>query len=319
MKHIPRKRFGQNFLKDQSVLDDIVSAIAPQPSDRLLEIGPGMGAMTENLLPHLSRMDVIELDRDLVIYLKKRFPADRLTIHQGDALSFDFRTIGASRENKWRIVGNLPYNISSPLLFHLMNFSSCIEDQHFMLQREVVERMVAEPGSKAYGRLSVMLQWQYDMELLFIVPPTAFDPMPRVDSAIVRMIPRENPPPCSLVGLEKTVRGCRLAHERAVLLFHCIGNLQTDAAKFGYRYLDLHRVPEGSGGSVFALDCRYGGTDAAGFHFCIAPARLLQKVYARLLHPADIVGMVRDSHAVGLVILHLVNIGFHCSASVFVR
>lgn len=102
----------------------------------MLEIGPGMGAMTENLLPYLSQMDVIELDRDLVVYLKKRFPADKLTIHQGDALSFDFRTIGASSENKWRIVGNLPYNISSPLLFHLMNFSSCIEDQHFMLQRE---------------------------------------------------------------------------------------------------------------------------------------------------------------------------------------
>ncbi len=205
MKHIPRKRFGQNFLKDQSVLDDIVSAIAPKPTDHMLEIGPGMGAMTENLLPYLSQIDVIELDRDLVVYLKKRFPADKLTIHQGDALSFDFRTIGASSENKWRIVGNLPYNISSPLLFHLMNFSSCIEDQHFMLQREVVERMVAEPGNKAYGRLSVMLQWQYDMELLFIVPPTAFDPMPRVDSAIVRMIPRENPEACSPVALEKTV------------------------------------------------------------------------------------------------------------------
>ena len=116
MKHIPRKRFGQNFLKDQSVLDDIVSAIAPKPTDHMLEIGPGMGAMTENLLPYLSQMDVIELDRDLVVYLKKRFPADKLTIHQGDALSFDFRTIGASSENKWRIVGNLPYNISSPLL-----------------------------------------------------------------------------------------------------------------------------------------------------------------------------------------------------------
>lgn len=205
MKHIPRKRFGQNFLKDQSVLDDIVSAIAPKPTDHMLEIGPGMGAMTENLLPYLSQMDVIELDRDLVVYLKKRFPADKLTIHQGDALSFDFRTIGASSENKWRIVGNLPYNISSPLLFHLMNFSSCIEDQHFMLQREVVERMVAEPGNKAYGRFSVMLQWQYDMELLFIVPPTAFDPMPRVDSAIVRMIPRETPEACSSVALEKTV------------------------------------------------------------------------------------------------------------------
>ena len=205
MKHIPRKRFGQNFLKDQSVLDDIVSAIGPRQTDHMLEIGPGMGAMTENLLPHLSRLDVIELDRDLVIYLKKRFPEDKLTVHQGDALSFDFRATGASEINKWRIVGNLPYNISSPLLFHLMNFSSCIEDQHFMLQREVVERMVAEPGSKTYGRLSVMLQWKYDMELLFIVPPDAFDPMPKVDSAIVRMIPRENPEICSPGTLEKTV------------------------------------------------------------------------------------------------------------------
>lgn len=205
MKHIPRKRFGQNFLKDQSVLDDIVSAIAPKQTDRMLEIGPGMGAMTKNLLPHLSRLDVIELDRDLVTYLKKRFPADKLTVHQGDALSFDFRTIGASAKNKWRIVGNLPYNISSPLLFHLMHFVDSIEDQHFMLQREVVERMVAEPGSKAFGRLSVMLQWQYDMELLFIVPPSAFDPMPKVDSAIVRMIPRDNPEACSIDALEKTV------------------------------------------------------------------------------------------------------------------
>lgn len=205
MKHIPRKRFGQNFLKDQSVLNDIVTAISPQKTDRLLEIGPGMGAMTENLLAYLDRMDVIELDRDLVTFLKKRFPAHKLTIHQGDALSFDFTTLGASRENKWRIVGNLPYNISSPLLFHLMQYADCIEDQHFMLQREVVERMVAEPGSKAFGRLSVMLQWQYDMELLFIVPPEAFDPMPRVDSAIVRMIPKEMPEICSIEALEKTV------------------------------------------------------------------------------------------------------------------
>ncbi len=205
MKHIARKRFGQNFLTDQSVLDNIVSAIAPKSSDRMLEIGPGMGAMTENLLPFLSHMDVIELDRDLVSYLKERFPEDKLTVHQGDALSFDFSKTGASPDNKWRIVGNLPYNISSPLLFHLMNFSSCIEDQHFMLQKEVVERMVAEPGSKAFGRLSVMLQWQYDMELLFIVPPDAFDPMPKVDSAIVRMIPKATPETCSLEALEKTV------------------------------------------------------------------------------------------------------------------
>lgn len=205
MKHIARKRFGQNFLKDQSVLDNIVLAIAPKSTDRMLEIGPGMGAMTENLLPFLTKMDVIELDRDLVSYLKKRFPTDKLTVYQGDALSFDLRNLNASPDKKYRIVGNLPYNISTPLLFHLMNFTSCIEDQHFMLQREVIERMVAEPGNKVFGRLSVMLQWQYDMEMLFIVPPDAFDPMPKVDSAIVRMIPKETPEACSFEALEKTV------------------------------------------------------------------------------------------------------------------
>ncbi len=205
MKHIPRKRFGQNFLKDLSVLDAIIAAIAPRNSDIMLEIGPGLGAMTGKLLPYLSGLNVIELDRDLAAYLSHRFPAEKLTVHCGDALDFDIGSIVQHPDKKIRIVGNLPYNISTPLLFHLMDFVSLVEDQHFMLQKEVVERMVAEPGSKAYGRLSVILQWRYDMDMLFTVPPEAFDPPPRVDSAIVRMIPKENPEKCSLPALEKVV------------------------------------------------------------------------------------------------------------------
>ena len=188
MKHIPRKRFGQNFLKDSAVLYAIIDAIAPRETDCMLEIGPGLGAMTEKLLPHLERLDVIELDRDLAAYLKKRFPPDKLIVHQADALDFDVNTICTQHDRKIR-----------------MTFADQVADQHFMLQREVVERMVAEPGSKAFGRLSVMLQWRYDMEMLFIVPPTAFDPAPKVDSAIVRMIPRENPESVPLDALEKIV------------------------------------------------------------------------------------------------------------------
>ena len=205
MKHLPRKRFGQNFLKDPSVLDNIIAAIAPAASDVMVEIGPGMGAMTGKLLPFLSRLDVIELDRDLVAYLRNTFPPEKLVVHQGDALAFDMRSLKEQSGKKIRIVGNLPYNISTPLLFHLLEFSVFVEDQHFMLQREVVERMVAEPGNKAYGRLSVMLQWQYDMDMLFIVPPEAFEPSPKVDSAVVRMIPKEKPEKCSFPALEKTV------------------------------------------------------------------------------------------------------------------
>ncbi len=205
MKHIPRKRFGQNFLKDQSVLDNIISAIAPKTTDTMVEIGPGMGAMTERLIPYLNTMDVVELDRDLVTFLQKKFNNKPLTIHQGDALAFDFRTIQKSPDRKIRVVGNLPYNISTPLLFHLMTFADSVIDQHFMLQKEVVERMAAEHGSKAYGRLSIMLQWRYDIDMLFTVPPTAFDPAPKVDSAIVRMIPKTSPIPCNTEALSKVV------------------------------------------------------------------------------------------------------------------
>jgi 16S rRNA (adenine1518-N6/adenine1519-N6)-dimethyltransferase len=205
MKHTPRKRFGQNFLHDVSVLEAIVNAIAPKKADLMVEIGPGLGALTNLLLPILSHLDVIELDRDLVGRLEKTDRSHALTIHQGDVLQFDFKKIASGSDRKMRIVGNLPYNISTPLLFHLMPFSSQIEDQHFMLQKEVVERMVAEPGSKTYGRLSVMLQWQYHMDMLFVVEPSAFHPPPKVDSAIVRMIPRPQPVACDIRKLEKTV------------------------------------------------------------------------------------------------------------------
>ncbi len=205
MKHIPRKRFGQNFLKDTFVLDAIIDAIAPEPEDIMVEIGPGLGAMTERLLPYLKRMDAVELDRDLVSLLQKKFRDSPLTIHQGDALTFDFQSLQSHPDKKIRIVGNLPYNISTPLLFHLMTFADHIKDQHFMLQKEVVERMAADHGSKAYGRLSIMLQWRYDIDILFTVPPTAFEPAPKVDSAIVRMIPKKIPIPCNLDNLSKIV------------------------------------------------------------------------------------------------------------------
>jgi dimethyladenosine transferase len=205
MKHTPKKRFGQNFLQDKSVLEAIITAIAPKKTDLMVEIGPGLGALTDLLLHFLPLLHVIELDRDLVDRLKKRHSADILSIHQGDVLQFDFGKIVPASNQKMRIVGNLPYNISTPLLFHLMPFASQIEDQHFMLQKEVVERMVAEPGSKTYGRLSVMLQWQYQMDMLFVVEPSAFYPPPKVDSAIVRMIPRPRPATCDIRMLEKTV------------------------------------------------------------------------------------------------------------------
>lgn len=187
--HTARKRFGQNFLVSDGVIRKIVEAIAPRAGDTVVEIGPGLGALTEPLLERIDHLHVVEIDRDLIARLRQRFPPDRLTIHQSDALEFDFGTLKAAGPLK--IVGNLPYNISSPLLFHLVPFAPLVHDMHFMLQKEVVDRMVAEPGSKDFGRLSVMLQYRYHMERMFIVPPGAFNPPPKVDSAIVRMIPRK--------------------------------------------------------------------------------------------------------------------------------
>jgi len=184
--HTARKRFGQNFLVAPGIVARIVAAIAPQPDDNMVEIGPGLGALTEPLLARIDRLQVIEIDRDLIDRLRARFAAERLSIHAGDALDFDFAALGSGL----RIVGNLPYNISTPLLFHLAGFADRVRDMHFMLQREVVDRIVAPPGSSAYGRLSVALQYRFHAERLFLVPPGAFRPAPKVESAIVRLMPR---------------------------------------------------------------------------------------------------------------------------------
>lgn len=187
--HRARKRFGQNFLVSPGVIRKIVDAIAPRPGDTVVEIGPGLGALTGPLLERIDHLHVVEIDRDLIARLRERFPAEHLTIHEGDALAFDFGTLKGAGPLK--IVGNLPYNISSPLLFHLADYGDRVAEMHFMLQKEVVDRMVAAPGSGDYGRLSVMLQVRFWMERLFVVPPGSFNPPPKVDSAIVRMIPLE--------------------------------------------------------------------------------------------------------------------------------
>jgi len=184
--HRARKRFGQNFLVSPGVVRRIVAAVAPRAGDTVVEIGPGLGALTGPLLERLDRLHVVEIDRDLVARLRERFPPERLVIHEGDALKFDFGALKG--EGPLKIVGNLPYNISSPLLFRFASFADAIAEMHFMLQKEVVDRMVAAPGGD-YGRLSVMLQYRFRMERLFVVPPGAFDPPPKVDSAVVRMIP----------------------------------------------------------------------------------------------------------------------------------
>lgn len=187
--HKAKKKFGQNFLVDEQIIADIISAIRPEPSDNMVEIGPGLGALTRPLLKRLNRLHVVEIDRDIIARLENDYPQDnaksKLTIHAGDALEFDFAVLPAPL----RIVGNLPYNISSPLLFHFAAYAERIKDMHFMLQNEVVERMVAEPSTPEYGRLSVMLQYRFYMEKLLDVPPEAFRPAPKVNSAIVRMIP----------------------------------------------------------------------------------------------------------------------------------
>ena len=183
--HKAKKQFGQNFLVDQTIIAEIVRAIRPEPNDSMVEIGPGLGALTRPLLQHLHTLHVVEIDRDIIARLKTDYPQDTIVIHEGDALQFDFATLDAPL----RIVGNLPYNISSPLLFHFANYAERITDMHFMLQNEVVERMVAAPSTPQYGRLSVMLQYRFQMEKLLDVPPQSFRPAPKVDSAIVCMIP----------------------------------------------------------------------------------------------------------------------------------
>jgi 16S rRNA (adenine1518-N6/adenine1519-N6)-dimethyltransferase len=185
MRHVARKRFGQHFLEDSDAVRSIVDAMAPRPGDAVVEIGPGLGALTGPLLERLGHLYVVEIDRDLCARLRERFAPERLTIHQGDALEFDFASLPAPL----RVVGNLPYNISTPLLFHLSGVAERCADLHLMLQKEVVDRLAAEPGSKDYGRLSVMLQYRYRLDRLIDVPASAFRPRPKVASAVVRLVP----------------------------------------------------------------------------------------------------------------------------------
>jgi len=192
--HRARKRFGQNFLQDNGIIYSIVALINPSSDMHVIEIGPGLGALTRPLLDNLEQLDLLEIDRDLVAYWNQE-NLKGLTVIEGDALKFDFLGWAKNRANKkglCKVVGNLPYNISSPLLFHLVSAAKEIDEQVFMLQAEVVERMVAKAGSSDFSRLSVMLQARYDMELVLEVPPEAFDPMPKVNSAVVRMIPRRD-------------------------------------------------------------------------------------------------------------------------------
>ncbi len=187
MKHIPRKRFGQNFLQDNYVINQIIECINPQTDQTIVEIGPGLAALTKPLIERLGHINVVELDRDIIDFLKKNFNSQQITIHEGDALKFDFAMSG----QKIRVVGNLPYNISTPIMFYLSNFSN-IQDMTFMLQKEVVERICATPNNKDYGKLSIMLQYKYKCRHLLDVAPESFYPAPKVNSAIVSLTPRSD-------------------------------------------------------------------------------------------------------------------------------
>jgi 16S rRNA (adenine1518-N6/adenine1519-N6)-dimethyltransferase len=227
--HIARKRFGQHFLSDLGVIDEIVRAISPKPGQALVEIGPGLGALTNPVVERCEQLTVIELDRDLAARLRKR---PELNVIESDVLKVDFSQVPRAPGQKLRVIGNLPYNISSPILFHLLPWADQVEDQHFMLQKEVVDRMVASPGNKDFGRLSVMLQWRYQMDSVVDVPPEAFDPPPRVDSAVVRMVPLAEAPKVDPAVLEKMVAVA--FSQRRKLLRHTLGawitehGLQTD-------------------------------------------------------------------------------------------
>ena len=219
MKHVPRKRFGQHFLSDQGIIDEIVRAIDPHPGQAMVEIGPGLAALTQPLVERLGSLAVIELDRDLAARLRSH---PQLQVTEADVLKVDFAQLAQKLGvGKLRVVGNLPYNISTPILFHLLEFVHCIEDQHFMLQKEVIDRMVARPTTSDYGRLSVMLQWRYEMENVLFVPPESFDPPPRVDSAVVRMVPHAEPAPLSVPLLEELVQVA--FSQRRKLLRHTLG------------------------------------------------------------------------------------------------
>lgn len=237
MKHQARKRFGQHFLSDSAVIDAIVRAIDPRPGQALVEIGPGLGAMTDPLVARCERLTVVELDRDLAARLRKR---PELNVVEADVLTVDFAALAQQAGQKLRVVGNLPYNISTPILFHLLEQVEQVIDQHFMLQKEVVDRMAAAPGGKDYGRLSVMLQWRYDIESLIDVPPEAFDPPPRVDSAVVRMLPLP-----AVAAVDPALLGELVTSafsQRRKLLRHSLGRW-LEARGYGGRF-DLQRRAE---------------------------------------------------------------------------
>lgn len=219
-EHRARKRFGQHFLADTHIIDAIVSAIAPQAGDPMVEIGPGLAALTQPLVERLGHLTVVELDRDLAVRLRAH---PHLQVVESDVLKVDFRVLAQqlTPRGKLRIVGNLPYNISTPILFHLLPVADCIQDQHFMLQKEVIDRMVAQPCTSDYGRLSVMLQWRYAMENILFVPPASFDPPPRVDSAVVRMVPHALPTIVNFELLEALVQSA--FSQRRKLLRHSLG------------------------------------------------------------------------------------------------
>jgi 16S rRNA (adenine1518-N6/adenine1519-N6)-dimethyltransferase len=234
MKHIARKRFGQHFLTDGSIIDAIVDAIQPEAGQPMVEIGPGLAALTQPLVERLGHLTVIELDRDLAVRLREH---PHLTVVESDVLRVDFSLLAQQMQpqaeaeavpvamthgaRKIRVVGNLPYNISTPILFHLLAHVDAIEDQHFMLQKEVIDRMVAKPSTSDYSRLSVMLQWRYDMEDVLFVPPESFEPPPRVDSAVVRMVPLAEPPMINVKLMEDMVKVA--FSQRRKLLRHTLG------------------------------------------------------------------------------------------------
>ncbi len=226
MSHRPRKRFGQNFLHDQAVIERILACIDPRHGQRLVEIGPGQGALTRGLLQRIGELDAIELDRDLIEPLRNRCAGlGDLRLHNADALKFDFRRLRTD-DRRLRMVGNLPYNISTPLLFHLIEQADVIEDMHFMLQKEVVARMAAGPGSKTYGRLSVMLQVSCEVSALFDIGPESFDPPPKVDSSVVRLVPLTEPliGRTEMAGFSELVAAA-FAHRRKTLRNNLKGSL----------------------------------------------------------------------------------------------
>jgi 16S rRNA (adenine1518-N6/adenine1519-N6)-dimethyltransferase len=248
VKHVARKRFGQHFLADPAIVDAIVRAIDPRPRDAMVEIGPGLAALTQPLVERMGHLNVIELDRDLAARLRTH---SHLNVIEADVLTVDFTQLARDLvAPKLRVVGNLPYNISTPILFHLLDHVDVVADQHFMLQKEVVDRMTARPATADYGRLSVMLQWRYEMENVLHVPPQAFDPPPKVDSAVVRMLPLEEPAKIDAKLLSEIVQVA--FSQRRKLLRHTLGKW-LEQRRFAGEFEVQRRAEEVPVGEYIAL------------------------------------------------------------------